>query len=104
MTWYLTQSHYPDTEPTSPCPILKMPIALSAVLSYSWNYQSFTWSFNVFNYIQTGNALTYIYIYTLGRYNGHRELTATSVMRNSVPRAGIEPAYLTFQASVLTIT
>ena len=27
MTWYLTQSHYPDTEPTSPCPILLIPSA-----------------------------------------------------------------------------
>ena len=25
MTWYPTQSHYPDTEPTSPCPILIIP-------------------------------------------------------------------------------
>ena len=25
MTWYPTQSHYPVTEPTSPCPILLMP-------------------------------------------------------------------------------
>ena len=24
MVWYPTQSHYPDTEPTSPCPILIM--------------------------------------------------------------------------------
>ena len=27
MTWYPTQSHYPDTEPTSSCPILIMPSA-----------------------------------------------------------------------------
>ena len=27
MTCYPTQSHYPDTEPTSPCPILIMPSA-----------------------------------------------------------------------------
>ena len=27
ITWYLTQSHYPDTEPTSPCLILIMPSA-----------------------------------------------------------------------------
>ena len=26
MTWYPTQSYYPDTEPTNPCPILIMPI------------------------------------------------------------------------------
>ena len=25
MTWYPTQSHYPDTRPASPCPILIMP-------------------------------------------------------------------------------
>ena len=25
MTWYPTQSHYPDIEPTSPCPILILP-------------------------------------------------------------------------------
>ena len=25
MTWYPTQSHYPETEPNSPCPILIMP-------------------------------------------------------------------------------
>ena len=28
MTWYHTQSHYLDTEPTSPCPILIMPSTL----------------------------------------------------------------------------
>ena len=27
MTWYPTQSHYPDTEPASPCSILIMPSA-----------------------------------------------------------------------------
>ena len=27
MTWYSTQSHNPDTEPTSPCPILIVPSA-----------------------------------------------------------------------------
>ena len=27
MSWYTTQSHYPDTEPRSPCPILIIPSA-----------------------------------------------------------------------------
>ena len=34
MTWYPTQSHYPDTEPTSPCSILIMPSTLLGNLKY----------------------------------------------------------------------
>ena len=42
MIWYPSQSHYPDTEPTSPCPIL---IMLSTWLgSYKYQfYKSLVW-------------------------------------------------------------
>ena len=36
MTWYHTQSHYPDTKPTSPCPIQIMPSAWLGSGKYSF--------------------------------------------------------------------
>ena len=36
MTWYPTQSHYPGTEPTSPCPALVMRIALWLSRRIEW--------------------------------------------------------------------
>ena len=40
-SWYLTQSNYPDTEPTSPCPALMMPSAW--LVSDMYQFKSFIW-------------------------------------------------------------
>ena len=42
MIWYLTWSHYPDTEPTRPCPILLMPNPRLGNDEYQL-YKSFVW-------------------------------------------------------------
>ena len=42
MTWYPTESHYPDTEPTSPCPILKLPSTRLGSYNYQL-YKSLLW-------------------------------------------------------------
>ena len=42
MTQYPTQSHYPDTEPTSPCPILLMPSARLGSDTYQFD-KSLVW-------------------------------------------------------------
>ena len=36
MTWYPNQSHYPDTEPTTPFPILIMPSTWLGSNTYHW--------------------------------------------------------------------
>ena len=44
MTWYLTQSHYPDTEPISPCPILlKLSTMLGSDMDQFDKYKSLVW-------------------------------------------------------------
>ena len=48
MTWYPTRSHYPDTEPTSPCPILIMPSTWLGSDKYQF-YKSLIWLDHGFN-------------------------------------------------------
>ena len=74
-----------------------------------WNYKSF----NAYNYIHTGNVLTYID--TQGRFNNYTTCSLDRIlvmetrvvsemkMGNIVSRAGIKPTYLTFEASVLPL-
>ena len=45
MTWYPSQSHYPDTEPTSSCPILIMPSAWLVRKRWSCIFQPLVWLF-----------------------------------------------------------
>ena len=42
MTWFSTHSHYPDPEPTSPCPILIMPSTYLGSHKYQF-YKSLVW-------------------------------------------------------------
>ena len=41
MTYYLTQLHYPDTEPSSPCPFLIMPSARLGSDKHQFSSHSF---------------------------------------------------------------
>ena len=47
MTWYPTHSHYPDTEPTSPCPMLIRPSTGLGSNKYQF-YTSMVWLDNGF--------------------------------------------------------